>query len=286
MNRLEDIQTGKRSSGIDKAVLVSVLSGKGGVGKSVVAFNLAEALASDGARVLLVDADFGTGNIHILANLDSEYGIGEFADGRLSLVEAVRPFAPNLDILTSAVTGPSGDLGTVSNAVQIARQLRRQATTYDLVILDHGSGISDPATVMASASDLNLLLLIPELTSIADCYGLFKYLKKSNSAIKCALLLNRVRTEEESEYVRTKFSAVAERFLGEVPSFLGALSEDDIIRQSIASQQPAVAVDPDSRIVKDLGTIARKLAGQYLRTRTVGNNQKININAAAADTRG
>ncbi len=286
MNRLDDIRNGQPDPEVGKSVLISILSGKGGVGKSVVAFNLAESLSSGGAKVLLVDADLGTGNIHVLANLNSEYGIREFADGRLSLAEAVRPFAPNLDILTSAVTGPSGDLETVSGAIQIARQLRRQATGYDLVILDHGSGISDPATVLASASDLNVLLLVPELTSIADCYGLFKYLKKANSAVKCTLLLNRVQTEDESEYVRTKFSAVAERFLGAIPSFLGFVTEDDVIRKSIAGQRPAAAIDPESRAAIDLGAIARKLAGRFLRSQTTGPNQKININAAAADTRG
>ncbi len=286
MNRLESALTRQNSQEVDGTVLISVLSGKGGVGKSVVAFNLAERLVSIGARVLLVDADFATGNIHVLANLNSEYGIAEFSDGRLSLVEAVRPFAPNLDILTSAVAGPSGNLGSIGSAIEIARKLRRQATGYDLVILDHGSGISDPATVLANASDLNLLLLVPELTSIADCYGLFKYLKTANSAVKCALLLNRVRNEEESEYVRTKFSAVAERFLGEVPSSLGALSEDDSVRQSIAGQRPVSTVDPDCQIVRDLSAAARMLADRYLRSNTTGYKQKININAAEADTRG
>lgn len=286
MNRLANLHNGQPSAEIARPVLISILSGKGGVGKSVVSFNLAVALVSEGARVLLVDADLGTGNLHVLANLNSDYGVREFADGRLSLVEAVRPFAPNLDILTSAVTGPAGELGTVGGAIQIAQQIRRQATSYDLVVLDHGSGISDPATVLASASDVNLLLLVPELTSISDSYGLFKYLKKANRAVRCALLLNRVQSEEESEYVRTKFLAVAERFLGEVPGFLGSLSEDGLIRKAIAGQRPAAAIDPEGRVVKDLGGIARKLAGQYLRSRSTGANQKININAAAADTRG
>ncbi len=97
MNRLNDIRNGHSAPEVGKSVLISILSGKGGVGKSVVAFNLAENLASGGAKVLLVDADLGTGNIHVLANLNSEYGIREFADGRLSLAEAVLPFARNLD---------------------------------------------------------------------------------------------------------------------------------------------------------------------------------------------
>lgn len=266
--------------------LVSVLSGKGGVGKSVIAFNLADRLASLGARVLLVDADLATGNIHILANVQSEYGIREFSDGRLGLAEAVRPVAPNLDILPSAVTGPGESSGPVAVAVETARQLRRQATGYDLVILDHGSGISEPATVLASASDLNLLVLVPELTSIADCYGLFKYLKKANRAVNCSLLLNRVRSADEAEYVKTKFQAVAERFLGDVPGFTGYLSEDDTVRKSIAGQKPAAAIAPDSAVVGELGSIARRLADKHFRSRSTGTNPKINIHAAAADTRG
>jgi len=286
MNKPGNPRSGHRSTAVDQAFLVSILSGKGGVGKSVVAFNLAEIMASTGTRVLLVDADFAAGNIHVLGNLKAEYGIREFADGRLSLAEAVRPFAPNLDILASAVTGPSEVLGTVHGAMQTARLLRQQAAGYDLVILDHGSGVSDPATVLASASDLNLLLLVPELTSISDCYGLFKYLKKADPQVNCALLLNRVREEGESEYVRVKFGAVAERFLGTAPGFAGDLSESDLIRQSIARQRPVTAIDPEARVVKDLGAVARKIADQYLRPRPAGANPKINIHAAAADTRG
>ena len=281
MNRLANFSTEPHDP-----FLVSVLSGKGGVGKSVIAFNLADRLASLGARVLLVDADLATGNIHILAAVQSEYGIREFADGRLSLAEAVRPVAPNLDILTSTVVDPGESSWTVAGAVETARQLRRQATGYDLVVLDHGSGISDPATVLASASDLNFLVLVPELTSIADCYGLFKYLSKSNQAVNCSLLLNRVRTPDEAEYVRTKFQAVAERFLGGVPGFAGYLSEDETVRKSIAGQKPVAAVAPDSAVVGELGSIARRLADKHLRSRSTGHHQKINIHAAAADTRG
>jgi len=285
MNRLNGVQQ-RRVSNADRTVLVSILSGKGGVGKSVTAFNLAETLASSGRRVLLVDADISTGNIHILANLKSDYGIREFADGRLSLAEAVRPFAPNFDILPSTSTGAAAEAGTVSGAVNIARQLRFQGTGYDLVILDHASGISDPATVIASASDLNLLMLVPELTSIADCYGLFKYLKQTNESVNCSLLLNRVEGDEEADYVRSKFLAVADRFLGDVPSFMGHLSEAIALRQSVARQEPVATVAPDSRIVRDFSALAQKLADQCLRSRPAGTNQKINNHAATADTRG
>lgn len=286
MNRLNGLSQGRRTSDADRTVLVSILSGKGGVGKSVTAFNLAETLASSGRRVLLVDADISTGNIHILANLKSDYGLREFADGRLSLAEAVRPFAPNLDILPSISTGAAAEAGTVSSAVNIARQLRFQGSGYDLVILDHASGISDPATVMASASDLNLLMLVPELTSIADCYGLFKYLKQANSSVTCSLLLNRVEGDEESDYVRSKFLAVADRFLGDVPGFLGYLSEAVALRQSVARQEPVAIVTPDSRIVRDFSALSQKLTDQCLRSRPAGANHKINIHAATADTRG
>jgi hypothetical protein len=99
-------------------------------------------------------------------------------------------------------------------------------------------------------------------------------------------LLNRVRSSEEAEYVQTKFRAVAERFLGAAPGFLGYLSEDATIRKSIAGQRPAAAIEANSPVVRELGSMARKLVDQYLRSQSAGTNRKINIHAAAADTRG
>ncbi len=284
MDRQQQLAKSLRSVDVDGTTFVSVLSGKGGVGKSVLAFNLAERLANSGYRVLVVDADFSTGNIAVLANVEAGYGIQEVVSGQLSLAEAVRPFTPNMDVLASAHTGPVEGFDTASDAANLAANLREQTGAYDAVIMDHSSGISKQATVLASASDVNLLVMVPELTSVADCYGLCKYLYYKNSSIDCRMVVNRTESEDESEYVRTKFSAVADRFLGKIPAFLGFVPEDEVFRRSVAMQRPIATINTQSPALQALNTFADTLGGEFMPSvSSTTNSQTINITTAVAD---
>jgi MinD-like ATPase involved in chromosome partitioning or flagellar assembly len=265
-----------------------VLSGKGGVGKSVIAFNLGERVAFAGLRVLVVDADATCGNVHILANIHSESGSHQFVRGELTLQETAVNVGDRLDILpVSGETAPQ--LPTAEDAVKMIRRLRDEGSQYDLIILDHSSGKSEPATVMAHGSDLSILVLVPELTSIADCYGLFKYLIEVETSIDCRLLLNRVSSMEEAEYIRGKFLAISERFLGAIPGELGALEESSVVRQSVARQASIAEVDSQSSILQSLKAIGNRLIDDL---KTVNNppilreEKTINKGPATADIKG
>ena len=239
--------------------VVSFLSGKGGVGKSILSFNIAERLSKLGRKVLLVDADFGFGNIHLLANKHSDYGTGHFMTGQLSLKEAVITFNDNFDILASIGHGPAFEQISVSESAGLVERLTEQSRDYDLILIDHSSGISKAATIIANSSDLNLLVMVPELTSISDAYGLFKLLLETNSKITCGVVLNRAGSDEDEEYISKKFGALTERFLGRVPMFLGSIADHELFRKSIASQKPVAAIDTDSVVVQPLTELCRKL---------------------------
>jgi MinD-like ATPase involved in chromosome partitioning or flagellar assembly len=244
------------------------------VGKSVIAFNLAERATAMGLRTLLVDADLMCGNQHILANINA-------AD----LTESVVAVNEHLAVLARATAGPIELLTTASQLAQFAARLREQARSYDLVMIDHSSGISQSAAVFASASDVNLMVMIPELTSISDCYGLCKYLYQSNRVIDCRLLLNRVESDGESEYIWSRFSAVAEQFLGRVPGLAGALREEPAMRRSVAVQKPLAAIAPESSVLQSLESVLRQLSPNLQPATRAGRSQNINNVAAAADIR-
>ena len=239
--------------------LLSVLSGKGGVGKSVLAFNLAERMAALGRNVLLVDGDINSGNLDILANVGCDFGFQQFASGNLSLKEAITNLKDNLDLLPAIRGNELWDLHDTGLAARIAKRLRQESAIYDIVVLDHSSGVSKMATVMAHASDINLLVVVPELTSIADCYGLYKYLLEANQSIDCHLLINRVNSNDEADYIHKKFDALTERFLGKPPRYFGYLLEDELFRSSIARQASLSALDTDSQSVKTVTELARML---------------------------
>ena len=134
-------------------------------------------------------------------------------------------------------------------------------------------------------SVMNLLLLVPELTSISDCYGLCKYLYQANQAVDCRLLINRVESDDEADHIWTKFAAMAEQFLGRVPSLAGTLLEDKAVRQSIASQRPIIEISPKSLVAQALAGIVRNLMAELSPT-TVGNSTlEINSVTATAEVR-
>lgn len=265
--------------------LVSVLSGKGGVGKSVIAFNLAERMAHLGYRTLLVDADLSCGNLHILANVDPAKGFDAFAREEKGLSDATVKINDNLALLARSGSGPADELASVPALARLAAKLRSEAHRYDLVVIDHGSGITTSATVLAGASDINLLVLAPELTSIADCYGLCKYLYQSNRATECRLLFNRIATDDEAEYVWTRFSAMAEQFLGQTPGLAGALPEDASVRQSVAAQSSISAVAPDSSVLRAIENVIRNLGWVVSSQAASAQTREINIVTASADIR-
>lgn len=271
--------------------VVSVISGKGGVGKSVVAFNLAERLTTAGQRVLLIDADMNLGSLHVLANCSGEFGFREFIRQELSLKECTAAAKNGFDLIAAGggeIIWADGDINPVAGAFA---RLRAEGRHYDIILLDHGSGVSKAATVMAHASDISILVLVPELTSISDCYGLFKHLKATNSHIDCRLLVNRVETAEQAQYIYTKICAVSERFTGQIPAYLGYLTEDESFRESVAKQSTIVKASPEANVVKELTSIARRLIGVLnpavptAHNPAINSNHEINKTPALADIR-
>ncbi len=267
--------------------ILSVLSGKGGVGKSVIAFNLAERLSTVG-NVLLVDGDVYTGNAHILANVGCDYGWPEYCGGKLTFQEAVTVMTPSLHLLASpksAAVGEELPTGEVARAIE---RLRRDARAYQHVVIDHPSGVSESAIVIALASDLNILVLLPELTSISDAYGLFKHLHNASKTVTAGILVNRCESPDEAEYIHQKFGAVTERFIGTAPEFLGQFSEDRCWRQAVAGQAAVAAIAPESVAVNELNVLSQHLingAGLLQRTAPVQSFKATNNQPAKADIR-
>ncbi len=266
-------------------VIVSVLSGKGGVGKSVMAYNLSRTLASFGQRVLVVDADLNFGNIHILANSRCAYGINQFIADELGLKEAVTTLEKNLDMLAACGDRAVIQDGDITPIARMMKQLRLQAQQYNFIVIDHASGVSKTSTVIAHASDINLLLLVPELTSISDCYGLFKHLKAADKSIDCRILLNRVQSQEEADHVYAKLCAVSERFIRSYPGYAGFIPEHSDVRRSLATQQPVANVNSQSPVVQALTTLAASLGANSRRMQLFTPNT-INKTTAPADIRG
>ena len=278
-NRLRLERTASDSDTRRQTRFVSILSGKGGVGKTVIACNLAERIASRGCRVLLVDADFDLGNVHLLTNTVVDYGVGALAAGQLSLKEAVTGIFPRLDMLASESNQLTSALLDAAAARALMTVLRQQAQDYDLVVLDHSSGKSTAATAISLASELSLIVTVPELTALADGYGLLKHLTQSKTRSHGTMIVNRTTSPGEATYVREKLTAMAERFLNCPLSWLGALPEDPAVRDSISRQQLLCRVAAGSAMLTALDELALRLIQQLdLQRDTRSNRSEIQIN--------
>ena len=271
-----------------KAKFVSLLSGKGGVGKSVLAFNLADQMASLGYRVLLVDADFSLGSLHVLANVAVQRGLNEYVTDALTLAECITAIR-GVDILAATWNHKLAESRSIEHTARFIERLRRDSMAYDYVVFDHGSGRSNQAVLMAHGSDLNLLVLVPELTSLADGYGLFKQIITANRAVACALLVNRSHGEEEAEFIRTRMNEMTRQFLNIVPGYVGFVHEDGAVRHAVALQQTLTLAAPESPACRQIGRIAQAVTAFDLKHLSASEEAlltQINKTSATADIRG
>ncbi|MEW5924166.1 MAG: AAA family ATPase [Candidatus Zixiibacteriota bacterium] len=261
INRLHEfgIISDNRSSG---PTVISLVSGKGGVGKSVLAFNIGAILASHGEKTLIMDCDYHFGNIHILGNVIPSQTLANVIEDVEMFSGSLTPVCHNLDLLASqSGTGNYHEFKSLKFR-RLLEQLRGLAADYRYVILDTTSGHLELIRQATEYSDFNLIILNPELTSIADAYGLFKFLVKLKKDFSAHIFLNNIESESDYEYVYQKFTVLAGKFIGRVPLNAGYLYSDRHVIESISKQRSLVELFPDSPAVKQLSNLCRILTGK------------------------
>ncbi|MCP4568315.1 MAG: MinD/ParA family protein [FCB group bacterium] len=243
--------------------LLAIASGKGGVGKSVISYNMADHLARR-KRVLLLDGDFHTGNLHLLGNVNPDYGWQDICFGRVSFAEAVVSLADNFDLLASAGGNTENAFPDMPRLAAFLGDLRKLAKDYDYVIIDTASGILPHTNLLLHTVDEVVLVTTPELTSISDCYALYKVLIGDNTNILASLLVNHEDREEELRYIRRKFTAITDRFLNNSPEFFGNLGYDRALVEAVACQRGISDSAPQSTINQHFAVLADHLSGQEI----------------------
>ncbi len=245
------------------ARVITVTSGKGGVGKSNTAINLAINFKKLGKRVIILDADFGLANIEIMFGTMPKHNLSDLIYQGKSITEII-------------TWGP-GEVGFISGGSGIAglSNLGREYLNYiiqnlaaldaiaDVIIIDTGAGISDAVLEFLVASGEILLITTPEPTSITDSYSLLKALNrhprftKENSQIK--MIANRVEGDKDGEVLFKKLNMVVSRFLGLPLEYLGAVPQDKHLAQAVMQQTPVSLASPASKSAKAYEAIAARL---------------------------
>jgi flagellar biosynthesis protein FlhG len=255
------------------ARVISVTSGKGGVGKSSVVVNLAVALANEGKRVLVIDADLGLGNIDMLLGLNPSHTLNDVFSGKMRLADIIIE-GPGGIRLVPAGSGVQRytDLGR-DERLRLMDELEMLEDDFDVLIIDTESGISKNVTYFNVASQEILLVVAPEPTSITDSYALIKLLTKFHDEGHFKVLVNMARDDSEGLQVFKKLSQVVSRFLDVSLDYVGCVLRDEHLQDAVRRQKSVVELYPRSAVSQCFATLSRTLIEHPVEFRVKGNIQ-------------
>ncbi len=250
------------------ARVVTVTSGKGGVGKSNTAINLAIWFRKMGQRVIILDADFGLANIEIMFGTVPKHNLCDLIYQGKNIKDIIT-WGPG-DI--GFISGGSGIAG-LSNLsrdylIYIIQNLAQLDAIADIIIIDTGAGISDAVLEFLVASGEILLVTTPEPTSITDSYSLLKALNRhprfSREESKIKVIANRVEKQEDGQALFNKLNVVVARYLKLPITYLGAIPQDEKLAQAVMQQMPVSLQNPLAKASKSYEIIAAKLMNKEL----------------------
>ncbi len=245
------------------ARVITVTSGKGGVGKSNTAINLAIQMKKLGKRVIILDADFGLANIEIMFGTVPKHNLCDLIYQGKNIKDIIT-WGPGEVGFISGGSGIAG-MSNLSNDYlnYIIQNLSELDSIADIIIVDTGAGISDAVLEFLVASGEILLMTTPEPTSITDSYSLLKALcrhprfNQQNTQIK--MIANRVEKEEEGQLLFRKLYSVVQRFLKLPMSYLGSIPQDNMLMRAVMAQIPVSLANPNAKSSQAYEHIAAKL---------------------------
>ncbi len=250
----------------DGAPWVLVTGGKGGVGKSTIAANLAFSLGARGVRVLLLDLDLGLADLHVLLRVEAQRTLEDFLEGWLPLDGCLCPVGPNVDLLPAG--SGNGDLARPDSArrQRLNDAVRVLSRRYDVVVADAAAGIGPDGLAFTARADLVLLVTTPEPAALTDAYGLLKALDVHAAQQRLDLptpevLINFAQDGEEARAAHGRLAAVSERFLARRPQFLGWLPRCREVSEAARTQSPFVLQEPDGLAARAMGRLGDRVIG-------------------------
>lgn len=238
--------------------VVAVASGKGGAGKTSTAVNLGFALAAQGNKVCLLDADLGLSNVDIVLGVEPKHTLEDVLFNGVAMQDAIVPVGSGVDL----VSGASG----VPRLAELTRTDRRRLVTevaafdaYDFLLVDNSPGITTQVTsICLSARDI-LIVVNPDATSLTDAYALIKVLSMNGMWWNPLVLVNRAKNERQARLIFEKLRATAGARLKVNCVYLGAVLEDEAVAMSAALRKPLVLAAPGARASRDITAAAKAL---------------------------
>ncbi|PCI49600.1 MAG: cobyrinic acid a,c-diamide synthase [Alphaproteobacteria bacterium] len=244
------------------ARIITVASGKGGVGKTWVSTTLSHLFASQGKRVLLFDGDLGLANVDIQLGLIPQVDLGQVLSGAIPLNKAITRFkagSGGFDI----ISGQSGS-GTLASLkkdklIALGRDLVQLSQAYDLTIMDLGAGVETSVMTLCQSADRIIVVVTADPTSLTDAYAFIKINHMRSPKMNLAILVNMVEDRHEGKRTYATLKKVCENFLGFTPDYLGSVRRDSQVVDAIRHQKPLMQRHPKACAGEDMVEIAKRV---------------------------
>lgn len=253
-----------------RARVIAVTSGKGGVGKTTVAVNLAVSLARSGKRVALLDADLGLANCHILLGIKPRYNLRHLVEDGFGLEDLITDTPDKVQL----ISGGQGvrELANLTNEQRrlVLRQLDRLEHSVDVLIVDTGAGISENVLRFALLADEIVTVTTPNVSSAADAFSIIKILLEMEPNAKIGVLANNARDCYEAKNVYNRLNTATQKFLEYQLGDLGYILTDDHVAMANQKRMPLVRLYPNS----DAGACFESVVSTLLHDQVFVNHRK------------
>ena len=253
--------------------VISITSGKGGVGKTSVVSNMALQFAAEGKRVLILDGDLGMANVDIMFNVRAQYHILDVVTGKRSLQDILLHPAENITL----IPGGSGVFDLQNLSVYEKQALLNEVSTlgneYDIMLIDTAPGIDENVLYLNSAAQEICVVVTPEPASIADSYALIKVLNQRCRETRFSIICNQVKDEADGQKLFQRLDQVAGQFLYVSLDYKGSIPNDPNLRQSTRAQQLVTNAYPDAPSTHAFRKVASNLLGNLLPNEIKGGLQ-------------
>ena len=254
---------------VRRARIMALTSGKGGVGKTFLAANLAAALAKRGERVLVLDADLGLANLDVVLNLSPKVTLHDVFTGKVNLEDAILPAPGGFSVLLAGSGLVEYSRLTPEVREQLQRIINTLAPRFDHILLDTGAGISDVVLYAVALADDVLVLATPEPTSMTDAYATIKVLATQQQRRAIRVVVNQVGRIGEGRVIRNQLQLVVDKFVapllpegGVAPTLelVGEVPLDPSVRESVQKRRLLLELLPGCAAAQAVDAIAARIA--------------------------
>jgi flagellar biosynthesis protein FlhG len=257
-----------RTNEVAQPKILTIASGKGGVGKSCFAAHIGTMLARNGYRVLLVDGDFGLANLDILLNVQHSVEpvatLEQVLMGSATIQEAVVGIEPGLWLIpaTSGLMDyKDADYATRENLIRMFEQCPWE---MDFIIVDAGAGIQSNVLSLHDPEFESIVMLTPEPTALTDAYGLIKLLRRNSGIKRASVIVNRVTDGREGTQTFQKLKDVAARFIDVQLDYLGHWQKDEKVTEAVMKRKILLDLDSGALSVPSLQLLAKRFQAKFI----------------------